>query len=254
MRLQGKVALVTGASRRIGKAISIRLAEEGARVACAATRVEHNKETIATITARGGEAVSLAVDLRDPQTIVPMLERAVALLGPVDILVNNAATSILGSVLDLSASEWDEVMTVNTRSIFLCSQWVARAMRDQGRGGVIINVGSIAGINAFPGRIAYGTSKAALHHMTKIMAIDLAELGIRVNCVAPGYIDHTEETEFVRRGLLDLAALRRRIPQHRIGEGRDIAAAVAYLASDESRYVTGSILVVDGGFTAYGFV
>jgi NAD(P)-dependent dehydrogenase (short-subunit alcohol dehydrogenase family) len=145
-------------------------------------------------------------------------------------------------------------MTVNVKSIFMSTQAAARGMRDSGRGGVIINIGSVAGINAFPDRVAYGTSKAALHHLTKIMALDLAPHNIRVNCIAPGYIEHTEKTEFVRRGLLDLEVLRKRIPQHRIGEGKDIAAAVVYLASEDAKYVTGSILTVDGGFTTYGYV
>jgi len=253
-KLKGKIALVTGASRRIGKAIALNFATEGADVVCAASRKENVTEVVKAIKNIGKRAIALSADMNNINEATNMIEIAENKMGPLDILVNNAGTAVLKNMLYLNEKEWDGVMNVNLKSIFFSSQRAALSMKKNGKKGVIINIGSIAGINAFPDRSVYGVSKAALHHLTKIMAIDLASINIRVNCIAPGYIEHNENTEFVKKGLLDLEALKKRILLNCIGEGKDIANAAIYLASDDAKYVTGSILTVDGGFTAYGFI
>jgi len=253
-KLKGKTALVTGASRRIGKAIARGFALEGADIVCVGSKKENVKEIVKEIENIGRKTLAIGADLNDVKEAIKMIEIVEDEWGTLDIIVNNAGTAVLKNVLYLNEEEWDSVFNVNLKSIFFSSQKAAYLMKQSKKKGVIINIGSIAGINAFPERSAYGTSKAALHHLTKIMAIDLASEGIRVNCIAPGYIEHNEQTEFVKRGLLDLEALKKRIPLNNIGDGKDIADAAVYLASDDAKYVTGSIMVVDGGFTAYGYI
>jgi len=252
MKLAGKVALVTGASRGIGQAIAVALARAGADVACAATRAENARGTVELILAMGRKAVALGALVERAGEVAAMVLKATEELGVVDLLVNNAGISNPKPVLDMTEADWDQTFDINAKGVFLCSQAVARLLREQGRPGVVLNIGSIAGINAFPRRLTYCSSKAAVHQMTKVMAVEWAPLGIRVNCLAPGYI-HSDITEGLsRRGLLDLDALRRRIPQGDLGRAEDVATAAVYMCSDEARYMTGSIVNLDGGWLAYG--
>ena len=173
-------------------------------------------------------------------------------LGPIDILVNNAGISNPEMTLDMSEESWDRHMDVNCKSVFLCSQAAARQMKANG-GGVIVNIGSILGRNAFPATLGYCTSKAAVDHMTRVLAIEWARYEIRVNCVVPGYV-YTDLIETLEEdGKLTVQDLERRTPQRRLGTGEDIAKAVRYVASDDARFMTGETLVIDGGWSAFGY-
>jgi NAD(P)-dependent dehydrogenase (short-subunit alcohol dehydrogenase family) len=253
MRLAGKVALVTGASRGIGKAIALALAQAGADVACAATIAGNASETVDEILKLGRKSLAVGARIEEAAQVTAMVHKVSEGLGTIDILVNNAGISSPKPILDMTEADWDQTMDINAKSVFLCSQAVARRLRDTQRPGAILNIGSIAGTNAFPRRLTYCSSKAALQQMTKVMAIEWASLGIRVNCLAPGYIHSDITAGLSQRGLLDLGALRRRIPQGDLGKAEDIAAATVFMVSDDACYMTGSTLTVDGGWLAYGF-
>ena len=247
----GKVALVTGASRGLGKAIALELAHEGARVACVATRAENAVDVVAQITANGGIARAYGCRVEKASEVTATFEAVARDLGPVDILVNNAGISRPMVTLEMTEENWDLHMNINAKSIFLCAQAGARQMK--GRGGVIINIGSILGRNAFPATLGYCTSKAATDQMTRVMAIEWARLGIRVNCVAPGYVQTDLVDDLAHEGKLTLRDLERRTPLRRLGTAREIARAVVYLASEDAAFVTGEVLVIDGGWTAFGY-
>lgn len=251
--LQGRTALVTGASRGIGAEVAVVLAEAGAAVVCAAT-IEANAAPIAErIAAAGGRALAAGARVEEAAQVAALFDRAEAELGAVDLLVNNAGIAQPKPLLEMDEATWDRVVDINLKGVFLCAQRAARTMAEQG-GGAVVNIGSIAGDNAFPHRANYCASKAGVHHLTRVMAIEWAPLNIRVNCVAPGYIHTDIVGELSARGILDVAALEGRVPQRRLGTPRDIAEAVLYLAGEGARYITGSVLMVDGGWDAYGFV
>ena len=250
--LAGKITVVTGASRGIGKSIALELADAGAQVACVATRAENAEETVSEIQHKGGEAIALACRVEIAAEVTAMFAQLEAKLGPVDILVNNAGVTHPQFTLDMTEENWDLHMNVNAKSIFLCSQAAARQMRTR-RAGCIINIGSILGRNAFPATLGYCASKAAVDHMTRVLAIEWAKYGIRVNCIAPGYVRTDLIDRLAEEGKLTLADLERRTPQRRLGSGADIAKAVRYVASDDAGFMTGEVLVIDGGWTAFGY-
>lgn len=173
--------------------------------------------------------------------------------GPIGVLVNNAGISRVIPFQDMDLESFDAVVDVNLRGVFITSQAVVRRALARDGELVIVNVGSIAGVNGFPERAGYASSKAAVHQLTRVMALDLAVHRIRVNCVAPGYIRTDLIEDLARSSRLDIDAVQRRIPMGRLGRGEDIAAAVSWLVGDESAYVTGETIVVDGGWMAYGF-
>jgi NAD(P)-dependent dehydrogenase (short-subunit alcohol dehydrogenase family) len=249
------VALVTGASRGIGAEIARRLAADGYDVACAATSTANALGVADELTNNGSRrAVPVEIRVQDPGSV----ERAVAeienALGPISLLVNNAGVNRVAPVHEQTVEDFDAVLDVNLRGVFICSHFVSRRIIASGSPGSIINIGSVAGIDAFPGRSAYAASKAGVHHLTRVMALDLAPHRIRVNAVAPGYVRTDLVQGLLDDGTLDAATLLRRIPLGEFGETADIAAAVSWLAGPESRYVTGETLVVDGGWAAYGHV
>jgi NAD(P)-dependent dehydrogenase (short-subunit alcohol dehydrogenase family) len=250
--LAGKIAVVTGASRGIGKSIALELADAGAQVACVATRAENAEEIVSEIQYKGGEAIALGCRVEIGTEVTAMFAQLEAKLGPVDILVNNAGVTYPQFTLDMTEENWDLHMNVNAKSIFLCSQAAARQMRLR-RAGCIINIGSILGRNAFPATLGYCASKAAVDHMTRVLAIEWAKYGIRVNCIAPGYVRTDLIDRLAEEGKLTLADLERRTPQRRLGSGADIAKAVRYVASDDAGFMTGEVLVIDGGWTAFGY-
>lgn len=254
MSLEGKVAVVTGASRGIGKAISLMLAREGADIACVATSEANARSTADEVLALGRRASALGARVENGAQVTELFASCEKQLGPVDILVNNAGVVGPKPILEMSEAEWDHQLGVNAKGPFLCAQAAARQMSARGMPGVIINIGSIAGNNAFPNRIGYCASKAALHHMTRVMALEWAELGIRVNCIAPGYILTDIFKNLAAQGILDQKGLEGRIPQGKLGEVDDIARAAVYLAGEGAKYVTGSVLTVDGGWDAYGYL
>jgi 3-oxoacyl-[acyl-carrier protein] reductase len=185
---QDKVAIVTGASRGLGKSIALELAECGAKVACLATTSANAKEVVDAIRAAGGTAQAFGCHVERGAEVTATFAEVLDAFGPTDILVNNAGISQPMQTLHMTEENWDLHMNINAKSIFLCSQAAARQMKARGAGGVIINIGSILGRNAFPATLGYCTSKAAVDQMTKVMAIEWARFRIRVNCIAPGYI------------------------------------------------------------------
>ena len=247
-----KLAIVTGASRGLGKAIALELAQEGARLACIATRAENAAGVVAEITAAGGHARAYGCRVENSAEVTATFARIATDFGPLHILVNNAGLSRPMLTLEMTEENWDQQMDINAKSIFLCSQAAARQMKDNG-GGAIVNIGSILGRNAFPATLGYCASKAATDQMTRVMAIEWARLGIRVNCVAPGYVQTDLVDDLAHEGKLTLRDLERRTPLRRLGTAREIARAVVYLASEDAAFVTGEVLVIDGGWTAFGY-
>lgn len=252
MRLNGKIALVTGAGSGIGAETARRMAAQGAVVACADVRGAAAEATAAGIVASGGSAQGMTVDVTSTESVAAAVARVVAGHGRLDILVNNAGVTIVGAVADLSEAEWDRELEVNLKSVFRFSKAVWAQMKAQG-GGVILNTASIAGLTAIPADAAYCVSKAGVVMLTKCMAIDGARDKIRVNCVCPGYVetpmiqgyfDDQPDPEAARRHAAGMH------PLGRLGTPADIAEAFVYLASDEASWVTGTALVADGGLTS----
>jgi NAD(P)-dependent dehydrogenase (short-subunit alcohol dehydrogenase family) len=250
--LAKKIAVVTGASRGIGKSIALELADAGACVACVATRAENAAEIVSEIQQKGGEAIALGCRVEIGTEVTRMFAQLQAELGPVDILVNNAGVTHPQFTLDMTEENWDLHMNVNAKSIFLCSQAAARQMKGHG-GGCIINIGSILGRNAFPATLGYCASKAAVDHMTRVLAIEWAKYRIRVNCIAPGYVRTDLIDRLAEEGKLAIKDLEKRTPQRRLGSGADIAKAVRFVASDDAGFMTGEVVVIDGGWSAFGY-
>ncbi len=253
-RVEGKRALVTGAGRGNGRAIAELLAAEGAAVACLDLDGAAAAQVAQAISARGGRAIDLEGNAADGRSVEEFVTRAVEALGGLDILVNNAGIGGPGTLDTTDEAEWDRVLGTNPRSVFLVSKAALPHLRSAG-GGAIVNLGSGVGVRGAPNWVAYGSSKAAVVMLTKNLALDHAGEGIRVNCVCPGLI----ETDMGLRNLeirarelgISLEEMRQRsaagYPLGRNGQPRDVAYAVLYLASDEASWVTGEILIVDGG-------
>jgi NAD(P)-dependent dehydrogenase (short-subunit alcohol dehydrogenase family) len=248
MRLKNKVAIVTGGSRGIGRAISIGMAKEGARVVVNyANNSKAAEEVVKEISLSGSEAISIKVDVSKKGSVEDMVRECIKRFGKIDILVNNAGVAPFVDVFDVTEELWDQTMGVNAKGIFFTSQIVAREMVKTG-GGKIINVTSISGIKAtHPLQVPYCASKAGANMLTKVMALALAPYKINVNAILPG----TVETDMSREYLADEVTRMRIINNTALkclGKPQDIAGAAIYLGSDESNWVTGSLLIVDGGF------
>jgi len=246
--LQGRRALVTGASSGIGEAIACRLAVAGAAVIIVyRSHAAAAKKTVANIEAFGGKAVALRADMAKEREIKSLFAQVFKKVGAPDILINSAGMENKHSFLCMPVRDWDQVMSVNLRAVFLCSQLAARSMVKKNRG-VIINISSVHAVLPWTGYAHYCASKGGLEMLMQTMALELAGNGVRVNNVAPGAIS----TPINNSWLHDAAKRRRelkRIPLHRIGRPEEVAAAVLYLVSDEASYVTGTTLFVDGGRT-----
>ena len=254
MRLQDKVAIVTGATAGIGESIAILFAREGAKVLVVGRSEDRGMKVVQRIAQEGGEAIFRRVDLAHEEEIPPMVEAAVETWGRVDILVNNAAyfgRSIFKPVVETSLDDWKHTVAVNLTAVFIACQEAIPHMIDGG-GGSIINVSSIGGLNCFSTFASYSTTKGGLVQLTKSVALDYAKVGVRANVLAPGAIDTLgNEPWYVEFGGREsyLDAVGNSVPMGRLGEPEDIAWAAVYLASDEAAYVTGAVLVVDGGRT-----
>lgn len=248
-RLAGKVAIVTGGGRGIGRAIAFRLASEKAAVAVIERTRESCADTAEQIIAAGGAAMACVADVTDRMAVREAVRAIAAELGPIDILVNNAAIGRPAFFLDIEDDNWNAIIATNLGGVFIVSQEVARPMSAQG-GGRIVNVASLAAHTANDTQAAYAAAKGGVIAMTRVMAFELARQGISVNAVSPGPID----TELASTMLTPQARQAReaRIPQGRFGTADEVAAAVAFLASPDAAYVNGEVLIIDGGLLTAG--
>lgn len=254
MKLKDKVAIITGASKGIGKGIAIRYAEEGAAVVLASRSEELLASIARQIQDAGGHALALSLDVRRPESVEAVVQKAVKEYGRLDIMVNNAGISMVQPSEQLNPEDWQRALETDLFGVFYGCQSAARQMITQGTGGCIINLTSMYGLVAAPMRAAYCTSKAGANMLTKVLASEWASKNIRVNAIAPGYIRTELVQELIDRGALPVGAIEKRTPQGRIGEVSDLLALAVLLASDESAFMTGSIVTVDGGWAAYGYL
>ena len=253
MRLANKVAVVTGSSSGIGRATAIRFAEEGAAVCVADLDVDGGEQTVLQIKAAGGRAFFHKADISSESEIRELMNTAARELGGLDILVNNAAAFVFGTVETASEQDWDRILNVNVKGYAFCSKYAVPHMRKRG-GGSIVNLGSISSFIAQPAFVPYNTSKGAVLQMTRCLAFDLAPDNIRVNCVCPGAID----TPATLRDAASKGLTKEQVVElygalafiKRMGDPREVANAILFLASDEASFITATSLMVDGGYTA----
>ncbi|ORA29929.1 SDR family NAD(P)-dependent oxidoreductase [Mycobacterium aquaticum] len=247
--LTGRTALVTGGNQGLGKAFAVGLAEAGARVAFSGRNTERNEKVVAEAGSAGHELHAITADITNAADVERMTAEAIAALGHIDILVNNAGTCYHAESWDVTEQQWDDVFDLNVKALWACSLAVGAHMRERGSGS-IVNIGSMSGIivNRPQMQPAYNASKAAVHHLTKSLAAEWAPLGIRVNALAPGYVKTdmapVDRPEFKRHWIDDT-------PQQRYALPEEIAPSVVFLASDAASFITGSVLVADGGYTTW---
>jgi len=241
--LENKVAIVTGASRGIGKVIAEEIAKAGATVVCV-SRSQNDIDNVANnINNNGGNAIAIACDISNGKQYLELAKSVIEKFSSIDILVNNAGVTKDGLIMRMSEDDWDMVINTNLKGAFNGTKAVTRHMMKQ-RSGRIINISSVVGLIGNAGQANYAASKAGLIGLTKATAKELASRGITANCIAPGYIE-TDMTKQLSDKIRD--ALIQQIPLGRIGNAMDIAAAVCFLASDEAGYITGQTFIVDGG-------
>jgi 2-deoxy-D-gluconate 3-dehydrogenase len=246
-----RTALVTGASYGVGAAIAFALAREGFDVAVTATRLDNLAATMKALGAAGARALPLVLDLREQASIEQATADVLTTFGGLDVLVNNAGANVRRLAVDVTAQDWDAVMAVNIRGTFFLTQQVGRHLIAAGGGGCIVNIASTHALAGTAERSTYGISKAALVQMTRMLAVEWAEHGIRVNAIAPGRLETPSPSRAEKgadRGYMD--AMIERIPLRRLASAEEVAATVAYLVSPAAASMTGQVLVLDGGLTA----
>lgn len=252
MRLEDRTAIVTGGASGIGRGICLKLAEEGANITVADVQREPNmdgKPTDELVEEKGRESVFIETDVSDEESVQEMIFKAAERFGEVDMLVNNAGIHGGGSVTDTGEDEWDRIQSVNLKGVFLCSKHVIHHMLEEDIQGDIVNIGSIAGLVGFSDNSPYSASKGGVVELTRSMAIDYGPEGINVNAVDPGVIK-TSMTEEMLEDDEQRNFFESQTVTERLGRPEDIANAVAFLLSNESSFITGENLVVDGGWTA----
>ena len=245
LTLDGHTALVTGANGGLGSHFARTLAKAGAKVAVAARRLDSLREVKDAIEAAGGRAVAIALDVTEPASVAHAFDQAASALGPVTVVVNNAGIAITKPLLEHTEEDWQQVIEVNLNGAWRVAQAGARHMVKHGRGGSIVNIASILGLRVSAQVPSYAASKAALIHLTKAMALELARHKIRVNVLAPGYVETGINREFFESDAGQ--ALIKRVPQRRIGRPEELDGALLLLASDAGSYTTGAVIAVDGG-------
>ncbi len=253
MRLEGKVAIITGAGSGIGEATAVMFGKEGAKVVVADIDQKKGMDTVNLIKSNNGEAIFIPVDVSTAESVKKMVKFTIETYGKLDIIVNNVGIYIQANAVETSEKDWDRIMSINLKGVFLCCKYSIPEMVKNKKGGVIVNVSSEAGIVGIKKQIAYNVSKSGIIALTKSIAVDFAANNIRANCVCPG----TTETLLVRDAISKAAnpgKTRRELeevrPANRLGRPDEIAAGILYLASDESQYATGAVLSIDGGYTA----
>lgn len=242
MRLENKVAVITGAGSGIGKETALLFAIEGAKVVVADMNESAGEETVAEIK-KNGEGFFVKLDVSNREQSKQMVKTTLEKYGRIDILINNAGIAQDAFLSKMTEEQWDKVINVNLKGVFNCTQAVVEVMMNQGNG-VIINTSSIVGLSGNVGQVNYAATKAGLIGMTKTLAKELGRKGIRVNAVAPGFIE-TPMTSKVPEKILEM--MKEKTPLRRLGETKDVAYAYLYLASDEANFVNGAVLCVDGG-------
>jgi NAD(P)-dependent dehydrogenase (short-subunit alcohol dehydrogenase family) len=245
LTLEGRTALVTGANGGLGSHFAQTLAKAGAKVAVAARRVDSLRGVRDAITAAGGRAAPIALDVTDPASVARAFEEAAATLGPITVVVNNAGIAITKPLLEHTEEDWQQVIEVNLNGAWRVAQTAARHMVKNEQGGSIVNIASILGLRVSAQVPSYAASKAAVIHLTKAMALELARYRIRVNALAPGYVETGINKEFFESEAGQVMI--KRVPQRRIGHPEELDGALLLLASDAGSYTTGAVLAVDGG-------
>ncbi len=252
MKLDQRIAVITGAGSGIGQAMARLFAREGARILAADVNESAAQETARMVTEAGGTGQAFAGDVSRPDAVRAMIDAAIAAFGRIDILCNNAGIGSTTDVVECEPEEWDRVMTVNVKSVYLGCKYAIPHMLAQG-GGVILNTASVAGMVGLPKRASYSASKGAVIALTRQVAVEYVEQGIRVNCLCPGTVDSPWVGRLLKQADDPVAArqaLVARQPLGRLGTPDEIAAAALYLVSDDAAFITGTGLVIDGGLTA----
>jgi NAD(P)-dependent dehydrogenase (short-subunit alcohol dehydrogenase family) len=251
--LEGKVCVITGGGQGIGAVTAKRMAKAGGRLAILEINPETAQATVEELRGTGADARAYEIDVTKEDAVIRGAEVVADDFGQVDVLVNNAGLCPIGPTLRFPLETWQRTLDVNVTAVFLCSREFAKVMRDSG-GGAIVNMASMNGMVWFPMRLVYSTTKAAVIAMTHVLAAEWAGYGIRVNAVAPGNTKAPMFEDMVAEGLLDLDAYLQHTPMRRLAEPEEIAEAILYLSSDRASYVTGHVLVVDGGWVTFGWV
>ncbi|MFA7588085.1 MAG: glucose 1-dehydrogenase [Novosphingobium sp.] len=244
--ISGKRVLITGASSGLGAHFAQVMAREGARVAMAARRIDRLEVAAGALREAGADVTTIALDVACPDSIDQAVNGLVGLWGGIDVLVNNAGVTRTKPAMDYNVADFDDIVDVNLRGAFLVAQRVGRAMRDQA-GGSIVNVASILGLRQAGQVASYAISKAGIVQLTKVLGLEWARHGIRVNALAPGYLETELNEEFWQTAAGQ--AMIKRIPQRRLGALQDLDAPLLLLSSEASSYMTGAVIVVDGGHT-----
>jgi len=249
---EGQAAIVTGSSGGIGRAIAIHLAGEGASVVVNSRDHDRTQPVVDEIDAAGGEAIGVEADVTDRDAVADLVEATVDRFGGVDVLVNNAGYNVVAPAAEFDPEDWSDVLDVMLTGTFHCAQLAGRHMLESAAGGRIVNVSSIWGSRGLAGRAPYTAAKAGVENLTRTLAVEWGDSGVRVNAVAPGYV-RTEMVEAAAEGAgFNMGDVRARTPLGRLGDPEEIARCVAFLAREDT-YVTGEMLHADGGWLAYGW-